>query len=130
MRTMKGERQMITCRLNGKEYHIDFISGRALREIGPADEMYRRVMAATNAAVNGGEYPKDAPTIREAMDEMVKWFCLVFGNQFTPDEVYDYYPVDRVMRDMALTLIAVQSQMTQVLSEFPTKPKATGEEKA
>lgn len=118
---------MITCKLGGKEYHIDFISGRALREIGPAEEMYRKVMAASTAAANGKDLPEDAPTMADAMDVMVKWFCLVFGNQFQVEEVYDNYPVDRLMHDMALTLIAVQSQMTQVLSEFPTRPAANGE---
>lgn len=117
---------MITCKLGGKEYHIDFISGRALREIGPAEEMYRKVMEISTAAVNGKEIPENAPTMKDAMDEMVRWFCLVFRNQFTAEEVYDHYPVDRLMHDMALTLIAVQNQMTQVLDEFPTRPAAEG----
>ena len=117
---------MITCNLGGKEYHIDFISGRALREIGPAEEMYRKVMAVSAAAANGQELPEDMPTMEEAMDAMVKWFCLVFNNQFSAEDVYDHYPVDRLMHDMALTLISVQSQMTEVLSEFPTKPAANG----
>ena len=121
---------MITCRLNGKEYHIDFISGRALREIGPAEEMYRRINEAAAAAIAGREAPEDAPTIKDAMDEMVKWFCLVFGNQFTMDDVYDGYPADRLMHDVALTLMAVQSQTTEILKEFPTNPAATGETKA
>ena len=54
------------------------------------------------------------------MDTMIKWFCLVFGNQFTPDELLDNYPVDRLMHDIALTLMAVQAQTTSILSEFPT----------
>ena len=49
------------------------------------------------------------------------WFCLVFGNQFTPDDLLDNYPVDRLMHDIALTLMAVQTQTTSILSEFPTK---------
>ena len=116
---------MITCKLGEKEYHIDFISGRALREIGPAEEMYRRVMMASTAAANGQDLPEDTPMMADAMDTMVKWFCVVFGGQFSVEEVYDHYPVDRLMHDMALTLIAVQSQTTTVLSEFPTKPAAT-----
>ena len=30
-------------------------------------------------------------------------------------------PMDRLMHDIALTLMAVQSQTTSILSEFPTK---------
>ena len=55
-----------------------------------------------------------------SMDVMVRWFCLLFQNQFTPDEVYDGYPVDRLMHDIVLALMAVQTQTTQVLSDFPT----------
>ena len=43
----------------------------------------------------------------------------------TPDEVLDYYPVDRLMHDIALALMAVQTQTTGVLDEFPTKAAQT-----
>ena len=55
------------------------------------------------------------------MDVMIRWFCLLFGNQFSPDDVLDGYPVDRLMHDIALALMAVQTQTTEILSEFPTK---------
>ena len=55
------------------------------------------------------------------MDVMIRWFCLLFGNQFGPDDVLDGYPVDRLMHDIALALMAVQTQTTKILSEFPTK---------
>ena len=63
---------------------------------------------------------------------LIRWFCLLFNNQFTPDELLDSYPVDRLMHDIALTLMAVQTQTTSILSEFPTKaapdqPKPTTE---
>ena len=124
---------MIIIKLGEKNYHIDFISGRALRELEPAAKMYARIVSISNAAIKGEEIPEDeALTISEAMDVMVKWFCLVFGNQFTPDELLDRYPVDRLMHDIALTLMAVQTQTTSILSEFPTKaapdqPKPTTE---
>ena len=113
---------MITCKLKDKTYTVDFISGRALREMEPAAKMYGRIVAAANAAAKGEDVPDVSDiSIPDAMDEMVKWFCLLFGNQFTPDEVLDGYPVDRLMHDMALALMAVQTQTTSVLSEFPTK---------
>ena len=55
------------------------------------------------------------------MDVMIRWFCILFGNQFTPDNVLDGYPVDRLMHDIALALMAVQTQTTEILSQFPTK---------
>ena len=44
---------MITCTLNGKKYTVDFISGRALREMEPAAKMYSRVAAIASAAAKG-----------------------------------------------------------------------------
>ena len=119
---------MITCTLGDKKYHVDFITGRALREMEPAAKMYGRIVAISNAALKGEE-SEDAKnlTIGEAMDEMIKWFCILFGNQFTPDDVLDHYPVDRLMHDIALALMAVQTQTTHVLNEFPTTAAQTEE---
>ena len=113
---------MISCTLNEKKYTVDFVSGRALREMEPAAQMYGRIVAISNAALKG-EVPEDAKnlSIGEALDVMIRWFCLLFGNQFSPDDVLDYYPVDRMMHDIALALMAVQTQTTEILDEFPTK---------
>ena len=113
---------MITCKLGDKKYTVDFISGRALREMEPAAKMYSRVVTIANAAAKGEISPDaDQLTISQALDEMIKWFCILFGNQFTPDDVLDGYPVDRLMHDIALALMAVQTQTTEILDEFPTK---------
>lgn len=110
---------MITCKLGEKTYHVDFITGRALREIGPALEMYAKINRVTGAVLKG-EDVDDTTEISEALDVMVQWFCLLFKNQFTPEEVYDGYPVDRLMHDMVLALLAVESQTSSVLEDFPT----------
>ena len=113
---------MITCTLKDKKYAVDFVSGRALREMEPAAKMYARIVALSNAAVKGEEIPQaEQVSIPDAMDVMIRWFCLLFSNQFTPDDVLDGYPVDRLMHDIALALMAVQTQTTEILSEFPTK---------
>ena len=79
-------------------------------------------MALSNAAVKGEEIPQDEQiSVTDAMDVMIRWFCLLFGNQFSPDDVLDGYPVDRLMHDIALALMAVQTQTTEILNEFPTK---------
>ena len=119
---------MISCTLNEKKYTVDYVSGRALREMEPAAQMYGRIVAISNAALKG-EVPEAAKnlSIGEALDVMIRWFCLLFGNQFTPDDVLDYYPVDRMMHDIALALMAVQTQTTEILDEFPTKAAKTEE---
>ena len=58
------------------------------------------------------------------MDTMIHWFCLLFKNQFTPDDMLDHYPADQLMHDIAFALMAVQTQTTSVLSEFPMKEVA------
>lgn len=121
---------MITCTLGSQKYTVDFISGRALREMEPAAKMYSRIVTISNAAVKGDPVPEgEQVEIAEAMDIMIRWFCILFGNQFTPDDVLDGYPVDRLMHDIALALMAVQTQTTEILSEFPTKAAETREMK-
>ncbi len=115
---------MITCTLSDKKYTVDFISGRALREMKPASNMYAKVIRLASDAAEGKEVTAEGITIRDSLDVMVKWFCILFGNQFTPDDVYDHYPADRLMHDIALTLMAVQTQTTEVLDSFPTTPTA------
>ena len=113
---------MITCTLKDKKYIVDFVSGRALREMDPAAKMYARIVALSNAAVKGEEIPQEQQiSVTDAMDVMIRWFCLLFGNQFSSDDVLDGYPVDRLMHDISLALMAVQTQTTEILSQFPTK---------
>ena len=115
---------MVTCTLGEKKYSVDFISGRALREMEPASKMYGKLVALSKAAVEGQDVSTEQLTIPEALDTMVKWFCILFGNQFSVDDVYDHYPADRLMHDIALAIMAVQTQTTEVLDSFPTKPVA------
>ena len=120
---------MITCTLKDKKYAVDFISGRALREMEPAAKMYAQIVALSNAAVKGEEIPQEEQiSVTDAMDVMIRWFCLLFGNQFGPDDVLDGYPVDRLMHDIALALMAVQTQTTEILSRVPYEGgEGTGE---
>ena len=122
---------MITCTLGDKKYTVDFISGRALREIEEATKMYARIQKMAKQAAEGETFEQDDQlTVSEALDTLVKWFCLLFGNQFTPDEFYDGYPADRIMVDIPVALMAVQTATTEVLSEFPMKPVAQETTKA
>ncbi len=118
---------MISCTLGDKKYTVDFISGRALREMEPASNMYAKVIRLANDVTNGKEVSSEGMTISGSLDVLVKWFCILFGNQFTPDDVYDNYPADRLMHDIALALMAVQTQTTEVLDSFPTIPAAKPE---
>jgi hypothetical protein len=113
---------MITCTLGEKKYSVDFVSGRALREMEPASRMYGNLVRISRDATEGKDVSDEKVTVADALDTMVKWFCTLFGGQFGPDEVYDFYPADRLMHDIALALMAVQTQTTEVLDAFPTIP--------
>ena len=113
---------MITCTLGKQKYTVDFISGRALREMEPASQMYGKLVRVSKDAAEGKDMSGEKITVADALDTMVKWFCILFCNQFSPDDVYDYYPADRLMHDIALALMAVQTQTTEVLASFPTIP--------
>lgn len=113
---------MISCTLGYKKFSVDFVSGRALREMEPASKVYGKLVRISQAAVEGKDVSDEKITVADALDTMVKWFCILFGNQFAPDDVYDHYPADRLMHDIALALMAVQTQTTEVLDAFPTLP--------
>ena len=113
---------MITCKLGERTYSVDFISGRALREMEPASKMYGNLVRISKDATEGKDVSGENVTVADALDVMVRWFCILFGNKFTPDEMYDNYPADRLMHDIALALMAVQTQTTEVLDCFPTTP--------
>ena len=113
---------MITCTLGNKKYSVDFVSGRALREIEPAAKVYGRLVRMSQDAVEGKDVSQEQMTVKDSLDTMVKWFCILFNNQFTPDDLYDFYPSDRLMHDIALAIMAVQTQTTEVLDSFPTIP--------
>lgn len=111
---------MITCTLNGKKYTVDYVPARVFREMEDALKMLGRINQMADALTRG-EKVEENTGIAEAMDVFAKWFCVLFANQFTVDDVYDHYPSDRFMADVSLAIMAVQTKATEVLSEFPTK---------
>ena len=64
-------------------------------------------------------------SIEEAMDRLVKWFCTLFNNQFTPEMVYDLFPAERIMHDLLLAVMAVNSGASGSLGVFPTPAPVT-----
>ena len=89
----------------------------------PKKSDYRKLNKLLSAEIDYKVLGRHMKSAR--MDVMIRWFCILFGNQFTPDDVLDHYPVDRLMHDIALALMAVQTQTTSILDEFPTKAAKT-----
>ena len=104
---------MLQVTLGEKTYTVPYVSAIALREI-----------ARPMAILNREEKEKSAADAGADLDALVNWFCLMFGDQFTPDDVYRHYPADRLITDIALSVLAVQQRVSGALTAFPTKPAA------
>lgn len=107
---------MFTVKLGEKTYTVEKVTARALREMDEAWELYIKM----DAASRGEADPSDSTTFAKAIDAMVRWFVIFCGEQFTADEVYDHYPADRIVTDVALAMSAVVGRVTEALSAFPT----------
>ena len=55
---------MITCTLRDQKYSIDFVSGRALRELEPAAQMYAKVVCLSELAAKGQPIPDGLGRLR------------------------------------------------------------------
>lgn len=100
---------MFTVELGDKKYKVHKVTARTLREIGGAQAVFKK-----------WQEDPESVDMKKDMDTLIGWFCVLCGNQFTPDEVYDGYPGDKIITDIGLALVAVNSQMTEVLKAFPT----------
>ena len=100
---------MLSVTLGEKNYTVPYVRAQALREIARPMEIVRRTEQEENPAAFGRD-----------LDVLVSWFCVMFGNQFTPEEVYAQYPADRLVHDIALAVFAVAGRVSQALSAFPT----------
>ncbi len=106
---------MFTVTLGDKTYKVEKVSVRALAGLDEAWDLYRRLIQA----VGGEQIEGDATTFKQAIDALVRWFVLFCGDQFTADEVYDHYPADRIVADVALAMQAVVGRVTEELKHFP-----------
>lgn len=103
---------MISFTIGDKKYTIDKVMGRAMREIGDMDELYKR-------AIEGEAIPS------EEMDTAANWMRVVFNNQFTVDDFIDNVPNDKWWQDVFTFYLAVKNGVTNKLADFPTHPEAT-----
>ena len=101
---------MLQVKLGEKTYHVNYVSAIALRETGsllPILNMRKRIAQGI--------------TFGQDLDQLIQWFCLLFNQQFSPEDVYAYYPADCLLRDIFLALMAVKNNVSCALVSFPTK---------
>ena len=58
---------MITCTLGEKKYSVDFISGRALREMEPAAKVYGKLVRISKDATEGKDVSGEQITVADAL---------------------------------------------------------------
>jgi len=97
---------------NEKSYQVPFISGRALTEIDMVEPAFERSKQNEN------------PT-QEDMQNCMEWFCHLFRNQFTVDELLDGYPAGDLMPDIFAAYMTMISGAIKLLTEFPIPPAPT-----
>ena len=97
-------------------YNIPFFNGLALHE----SEKVGRAFEKSS---------QDETLSQEEIGDCLKWFCLIFGNKFTIDELLKGYQVDRLMMDIFSAYYAMQQHVMEALTEFPIQPTAMEESK-
>ena len=101
---------MFTVQLtNGKKYIVRYVTARALRDIGEAQAIMKKWQ----------ETPEKTD-MKKDMDVLVNWFCTFCGGQFTADEIYDFYPSDKIITDIGIAILAVNAKIVEVLKKFPS----------
>ena len=65
---------MLEVTLGEKKYTVPYVSALALREIARPMEIIRRT---EEEEASPRQYERD-------LDTLVSWFCVLFGNQFSP----------------------------------------------
>ncbi|MBO4794288.1 MAG: hypothetical protein J5556_06975 [Deltaproteobacteria bacterium] len=105
---------MLKVTLGERDYTVDYVRAIALREIGQPLAILKRL--------DGQEAP---PDFGKDLDALVKWFCLVFGNQFTVEDVYNNYPADRLLTDLFFAVTVVRERVTAAVIAFPTTAGGT-----
>lgn len=94
-----------------KVYQVPFISGRALRRLDMVAVAYDK------------ENNQERPT-KEDLENCWEWFCLLFRNQFTVEELLDGYPAGDLMPDIYAAYALMVKGALKALSEFPIQPAA------
>lgn len=109
---------MYSIQLGAKEYRVDRIPTRALMEIDEARGLYLRMAGMVE------DDPEAPTTFKRAVQVMVEWLVLFFGNQFTADDVYDNYPANKIVEDVARAMAAALGDVDEELKAFPTGASA------
>lgn len=113
----------MTLTLGGKTYRIEKVPIRAVAEMDKAWEMYRRlVRAATDDTAE-----ENSTGFAEVIEALAEWMVILFGRQFTLDELMDQYPSESFLSDAGLIMHAVLGRVTHKLEDFPTQARATPE---
>ena len=112
-------------KLMDKTYTIPFVKARAYREMDDAIDAYTELVSMAAEEEAGKKATAKDTKISDYMDRLVEWFCVLFDNQFSPDEFSDGYPADQLITDLVTALLKVRDNMAETIGDFPSDPAAT-----
>lgn len=92
-----------------KAYTVPFINGYA----AISTEKIERLIQKTNT---GEAFTND--DYRACLE----WFCKVFGDQFTPEELAEGYPANTLIKDIFTVYLSLQTDVFEKLTMFPIPP--------
>ena len=121
---------MITCTLGEKKYTVDYITGRALREMEPAAKMYAKIVAVAMPRPKAKPCRRNSSSpIPEAMDVMIRWFCCCSATSSPWMMCSTTIQSTGSCTTWRWRFLPCRTQTIGILNDFPTTPAATQAEK-
>jgi|LFRM01.1.fsa_nt_gb hypothetical protein len=114
---------MFTITVKDKTYTVKKVTPRALYEMQPALDMFNKINLVTQASLKGEVIETPPEDIKQAMNTLLDWFVIFCGEQFSREDLLDGYGADSIIRDIGVAIRAVQMQVTEAITAFPTTAK-------
>jgi hypothetical protein len=105
-------------RITKKTYRVPYISGKSLMQSQVIERIVEEVRKGNDPGMTDAE-----------LMEACEWFCTLFQNQFTAEELLEGHPSDHLRSDIFAAYMFVQNEMAKALKKFPMKPTAKAPKK-
>lgn len=105
---------MFSVTLGGETKTVPFVTAKALRDL----EAPMVILAKWEEAKKENE---DRPLTPAQVDVVVRWFSDFMQGAFSPEEILEKYPADRLLLDVHVAVLTVQRAITEKLNHFPLR---------
>lgn len=107
---------MFTVKLGEQMKTVPYVTALALREVKKPLEILKAMDDEVNAGNSEGRVLEPGE-----MDVLVGWFSLFMQKAFSPEEIYEKYPADVLLRDIRIAAMSVQQHVSEALKGFPLR---------